>query len=59
MTNPERVEGPTPAGGAYSELYKLDRAGNLAKSDADVVEFRITEKAADGTLIKTTYAIKH
>lgn len=58
MINPERAEGPTPAGGAYSELYKLDRLGNLAKSDADVVEYRILEKTADGTLIKTTYACK-
>ena len=38
MTNPERMDGPTLSGGAYSELYKLDRSGNLAKSENDVVE---------------------
>ena len=58
MINPERVDQPTPAGGDYSELYKLDRAGNLAKRDEDVVEYRILEKKADGTLLKTTYAIR-
>ena len=58
MINPERVDGPTPAGGAYSELYKLDCSGNLAKSENDVVEYRILEKTADGTLLKTTYAVK-
>ncbi|MBO5917392.1 MAG: hypothetical protein J6Q14_01335 [Oscillospiraceae bacterium] len=58
MINPERVNQPTPAGGDYSELYKLDRRGNLAKRDEDIVEFRILEKKSDGTLLKTTYALK-
>lgn len=58
MTNPERIDGPTPAGGDYSELYKLDRSGNLAKRESDVVEYRILEKTVDGTLLKTTYAMK-
>ena len=57
MINPEKVNGPTPAGGAYSELYKLDRTGNLAKTEDDVFELRILEKTSDGETIQTTYAL--
>lgn len=56
MVNPEVVREPTPNGGDYSALYKLDKDGNLAKEEKDVVELRITEMKNDGTLVCTTYA---
>ena len=57
MTNPEIVREPTPNGGDYSEFYMLDKNGNLAKTKAEAVEFRILEKRNDGTIVQTTYGM--
>lgn len=57
MKNPEVVYEKTPNGGDYSEFYMIDKSGNLAKTKEDAVEFRILEKKADGTLVKTTYGM--
>lgn len=57
MINPVVVHEKTPSGGDYSEMYMLDKNGNLAKTEEDIAEFRIVEKKADGTVIRTTYAL--
>lgn len=51
----ERIDGPTPRGGAYSEA-QFSRDGEPAdKQDANAVE--ITEYAADGTVLGRTYGV--
>jgi len=57
MKNPEVVHEKTPNGGDYSELYLIDKSGNLAKSREDAVEFRVLEKKNDGTLVNTIYGL--
>lgn len=57
MTNPEIVRGKTPNGGDYSEMYYLDKSGNLAKTTQEAVEFRILEKTDAGELVQTTYGV--
>ena len=57
MINPERKNEKTPNGGDYSELYYLDKAGNLAESMEDAVEFRILEKKNGGEIVYETYGI--
>lgn len=57
MKNPEVVYEKTPNGGDYSEMYMLDKNGNLAKTKKDIAEYRIVEKKKDGTVIQTTYGL--
>lgn len=53
MAAEERIEGPTPNGGAYAVAI-FSRDGKPAeKADATAVE--ITEYAADGTALLRTY----
>lgn len=55
MAEAERVEGPTPAGGAYSILYYMDDRGDRSdKKDAVLVE--IVEYDESGNVIYRTYA---
>ena len=49
-----RTEGPTPAGGAYAiALFSRDE---VPVDQAEATHVEIIEYAADGTLIKNTYA---
>lgn len=57
MTNPEIVREKTPNGGDYSEMYYLDKDGNLAGSMATATQFRILEKTNSGEIIQETYGI--
>lgn len=51
----ERAEGPTPAGGAYSEATYLDENGNLCAPE-DAATIFIGEYDQDGNLLKETIA---
>lgn len=55
MTNPEIVKKKTPNGGDYSEMYYLDKHGNLAKTTEEAFEIRIVEKTNSGDIVQTTY----
>ena len=57
MTNPERVNKPTPNGGDYSEFFYLDKNGELAKDMESATQFRILEYKNSGELIQTTYGL--
>lgn len=50
----ERVEGPTPAGGAYAIAYFLDAGGDPIRRE-DAVAVEIVEYAVDGSAIRRTY----
>lgn len=49
----KRIDGPTPAGGAYSEIWYFDSNDNVV-DEKEATTFIIRECAKDGTLIKTT-----
>jgi hypothetical protein len=51
----ERRDGPTPAGGAYSEAVYMNDAGERVAKDA-ATEVWITEYAVDGTWLGETIA---
>lgn len=60
MAMSRRVNGPTPAGGAYSEAcyYVQDARGNRrAAEEQDATYVEITEYSADGTVLHRTYAL--
>lgn len=57
MTNPERVNEKTPNGGDYSEMYYLDKDGNLAESMKTATNFRILEKTNNGDVVQETCGI--
>ena len=57
MDNPERINKPTPNGGAYSEIWLLDKDGFPAKSRADVTQSKILEFSSNDELIQTTYVV--
>lgn len=57
MTNPERVNEKTPNGGDYSEMYYLDKDGNLAESMETATNFRILEKTNNGDIVLETWGI--
>ena len=51
----ERVDGPTPAGGAYA-IARFSRDGEAAAKDC-ATEVELIEYAADGREIQRTYGI--
>lgn len=57
MKNPEVVREKTPDGGDYSELWYLDKNGEVAKTMEDATQFRILEKTKRGELVQTTYGL--
>lgn len=57
MTNPERSNEKTPNGGDYSEMYYLDKDGNLAESMEAAKTFRILERLENGDIVQETYGI--
>ncbi len=50
----ERIDGPTPAGGAYAVAVFSRDGQPVEKSEATAVE--VVEYAEDGTAISRTYA---
>ena len=46
----KRLDGKTPSGGDYSEIYYLDENNNLA-DESKAKRCRIRECRADGTLL--------
>lgn len=57
MTNPEIVREKTPNGGDYSEMWYLNKDGDVAESMETATQFRILEKTNDGKLVQTTYGL--
>lgn len=57
MINPERVDGKTPNGGAYSEFWYLKDDGTPAKNMKEAKRFKVLELSKSGQLIQTTYGI--
>lgn len=51
-----RIEGPTPAGGAYAIAYGQDAEGNPT-TEAKAVMVEIDECTADGQSIMRTYGM--
>lgn len=51
----ERINGPTPAGGAYAELYMFDKNGTIVESKDNAVTIVIRECDRDGNLILETW----
>ncbi|MCC8152957.1 MAG: hypothetical protein LIP01_01310 [Tannerellaceae bacterium] len=51
----ERIDGPTPSGGDYSEIYYQDAAGNPIDKEKAVTAI-IRECSVDGELINETFA---
>ncbi len=56
MSTSERIEGPTPAGGAYLIAQYSARDGSPA-TKANAYNAEVTEYAADGTELSRTYAV--
>lgn len=54
MATYERIDGPTPNGGAYSEIYYFD-ANNNPVDESKAVRCVIRECDADGNLIHETW----
>lgn len=54
MAKKKRIDGRTPNGGDYSEIYFLDAKGDMV-DEKDAVEFIIRECKIDGELVQTTY----
>jgi hypothetical protein len=54
----ERQDGPTPAGGAYSEAVYMNDAGELVAKEV-ATRLIITEYAADGTWLAETIGRLH
>lgn len=52
----ERIDGDTPNGGAYCEIFYLDSKNNFVDSSA-ATKCIIRECDADGNLIVETYGI--
>lgn len=50
----KRIDGPTPNGGDYSEIFYFDKAGNAVDAD-HAARCIIRERKKDGTLICETY----
>jgi hypothetical protein len=51
MNNPEVVKEQTPNGGDYSEMYYLDKDGNLAASIETAKQFRLLERKNSGEIV--------
>lgn len=56
MATYERINEPTPSGGAYSEIHYFDDAGGSV-DEAIATKCVIRECAADGTLLKETWGL--
>lgn len=54
METSERIDGPTPSGGAYAVAHFLDAEGRPAPK-AKAASTEITEHAADGRAVARTY----
>lgn len=54
MASFERVEGKTPNGGDYSEIYYQDNDGNPV-DESEATKFVLRECKSDGTLISETF----
>ena len=54
MENYERHDGPTPSGGAYSEIYYLNDKNEVVDSSI-ATRCVIRECREDGTLIQETW----
>lgn len=52
----KRIDGPTPGGGVYSEIYYFDADGNTAEEDA-AGKCVIRECGMDGEIISETWGI--
>ncbi len=52
--NYEKIIGPTPNGGAYSEIFYFDDSGNAVDA-SKASKCVIRECAEDGTLIQETF----
>ena len=50
-----RKDGPTPHGGAYSEIFFFDNDNNFTEDKENAVKAVIRECAEDGTLIFETW----
>ena len=57
MTNPEVVKEKAPNGGDYSEMWYLNKNGEVAKNMEEATQFRILEKTNNGDLVQTTYGL--
>lgn len=53
MATRERVDGKTPNGGDYSEIFYLDKDHNEVEPE-EAAEFILWECKKDGTIISTT-----
>lgn len=56
MASFERVEGETPNGGDYSEIYYMDKDGNPVDGEV-AFKFVLRECKADGTLIHEIFGL--
>lgn len=56
MTSYQRIDGPTPGGGDYSEIYYFDNDNNIVDKDK-ATKCVIRECLVDGTLISETFGI--
>lgn len=54
MATHRKIKGKTPNGGAYSEIYYLDKDGNVV-DESKAVRCVIRECAKDGKLIHETW----
>lgn len=53
MITTERINKPTPSGGAYSEIWYFDSDDNVVDRK-EAVTFIVRECDKDGTLIRST-----
>ena len=51
----ERIDGATPAGGDYAEIWYMDDSRNIAEKDS-ATQCMIRECKNDGTLLMSTLA---
>ena len=52
----KRIEGKTPSGGDYSEIWYIDKNGNVVDEDA-ATNCIVNECQNDGRIVATTRAI--
>lgn len=50
-----RIDGPTPNGGSYSEMFLFDVDDNIVSDRGLAIRGVVRECAEDGTLISTTW----
>ena len=56
MAKTERIDGPTPSGGDYSEIVYLDDSGNCV-DETSATRCVIRECKLDGTLLFETWGL--